>query len=103
MVWHTLGCGGVGLSCFYLYPHHPHLPLDHCFPFELDHYVHLGPFLDFDHVLVWVEWYHLGIDLLVIHLDLMALYQQWSSFARHHKELLHHLQHQDQVAPLGSH
>jgi hypothetical protein len=37
-----------------LYPHHPHLPLDHCSPFDLDHLVQylLHDYLDQD--LVWV-------------------------------------------------
>jgi hypothetical protein len=57
------------LSCFLHYPHHPHLPLDHCSHLGLDHCVHL------DQTLVRVEWYHLGNDLVVIHLDLVALCQ----------------------------
>jgi hypothetical protein len=42
-----------------LYPHHPHLPLDHCSPLGLDHLVQhlLHDYLDQD--LMRVEKYHL--------------------------------------------
>jgi hypothetical protein len=36
-------------------------------------------------------------------LDLVASHHQWPSFTSNHKELLRHLQHQDHIAPLGSH
>jgi hypothetical protein len=38
-----------------LYPHHPHLLLDHCSPLDLDHLVHhiLHDYLDQD--IIWVE------------------------------------------------
>jgi hypothetical protein len=64
------------LSCFLPYPHHPHLPLDHCSPLGLDHGAHLHLHVHLDQALVRVEWYHLGIDLAVVHLDLVALNHQ---------------------------
>jgi hypothetical protein len=80
MVWQTLGCGGVGLELLSSLSPSCSSPLDHCFPLKLDHcvhlHVHLDSFHDLDQVLVWVECYHLGMDLSVVHLDLVALHHQ---------------------------
>jgi hypothetical protein len=86
-----------------LYPHHPHLLLDHCSLLGLDHLVQhlLYDYLDQD--LVQVEWYHLGRFLEVDYLDLMALHRQSPFFVEHHMGLPHHLQDQDQLAPFESH
>jgi hypothetical protein len=54
-----------------LYPHHPHLSLDHCSPVGLDYLIHhhLYDYLDQD--LVRVEYYHLGMFLKVDYLDIV--------------------------------
>jgi hypothetical protein len=91
------------LSCFLPYPHHPHRPLDHCSPLGLDRGIYFHLHVHLDQALMRVEWYPLGNDFAVAHLDLVALYHQWSFFIRHHMKLLHHLQDQDKLAPLESH
>jgi hypothetical protein len=57
------------------YAHHPHLPLDHYSPLELDIGVHLYLYVHFDQVLVRVEWCRLGMDFTWI---------LWSYFFNHH-------------------
>jgi hypothetical protein len=58
-----------------LYPHLPHLPLDHCSPLGLDHLVQhfFHDYLDQD--LVRVEQYYFGKFLEVDYLDLVALHR----------------------------
>jgi hypothetical protein len=86
-----------------LYLHHPHLPIDHCSPLDLDHLIqHLfHDYLNQD--LVRVEWYHLGKFLEIDYLDLVALYCQLPFFVEHHMGLPHHLLDQDRLAPFESH
>jgi hypothetical protein len=58
------------------YPHHPHLPLNHCSPLGLDNGAHLHLHVHLDQAIERVEWCHLGNDLMVDHLDLAALHHQ---------------------------
>jgi hypothetical protein len=64
------------LICSPPYPHHPHLPLDHFSPLSLDHGDHLHLHVHLDQALVRVEWYHLGSDIAIGHLDLAVLHHQ---------------------------
>jgi hypothetical protein len=85
------------------YPHCAYLPLDHCSPLEFNHGVHLLLHVYLDQALVRVEWCHLGKDLEVDLLDLVALHHQQPFFPMHHMEIPQHLQDQDQLAIFESH
>jgi hypothetical protein len=75
-----------------LYPHHPHLPLDHCSLLDRDYLVQylLHDYIDQD--IMQVEWYHLERFLEIDYLDLMVLHHQSPFFVEHHMGLPHHLQ-----------
>jgi hypothetical protein len=56
-------------------PHHTYLLIDQCFPLDHELDLHLEPLLvhplDLAHDLVWVEQYHLGLE---VHLYLVILH-----------------------------
>jgi hypothetical protein len=85
-----------------------HLPLDHCHPLDVAHPLNLhfhclepDPHLELVEMLAW----KMTIDLTLV----WALripqntHPQWTCSLERRTEPLHHLAHQDQLAPLGSH
>jgi hypothetical protein len=92
------------LPCF----HYLHLPLDHCPPLEVAHLLDLhfhhlepDPSLELVEMLVWKMTFDLVfVEALRIPYD---THPQWTCSLARRMEPLHHLVHQDQLAPLGSH
>jgi hypothetical protein len=87
---------------------HLHLPLDPCPPLEVARHLDLRIyFLELDPHLEWVEM--LGWKMTVDLVPMWALriplgtHPQWTCSLARRMEPLHHLAHQDQLAPLGSH
>jgi hypothetical protein len=87
---------------------HLHLPLDQCPPLEVAHHLVLHPLILelFPHLelVEMLEW-KMMVDLVFVG-DLRILldtHPQWTCSLVRHMEPLHHLIHQDQLAPLGSH
>jgi hypothetical protein len=83
-----------------------HLPLDHCPPLEvahppdLHHLKHV-PHLELVEMLAWKMIVNLVlVEALRIPYD---THPQWTCSLARRTEPLHHLIHQDQLAPLGSH
>jgi hypothetical protein len=87
---------------------HLHLPLDKCLPLEVAHHLNLDPrlpepvpHLELVEMLVW----KMMVDLVLVKVlrVLLDTHLQWTCSLARHIESLHHLIHQDQLAPLGSH
>jgi hypothetical protein len=87
---------------------HLHLPLDQCPPLEVAHHLDLHPLLlepflnlELVEILVW----KMMVDLVLVKALWIVLdtHPQWTCFLVRHTKPLHHLVHQDQLAPLGSH
>jgi hypothetical protein len=87
---------------------HLHLPLDQCPPLEVAHRLDLHPLLiePFPPVelVEMLEW-KMMVDLVLVEAlqILLDTHPQWTCFSVRHMEPLHHLVHQDQLTPLGSH
>jgi hypothetical protein len=87
---------------------HLHLPLDQCPPLEVAHRLDLhllilepDPHLELVEMLSWKMMVDLVLaEALRIPLD---THPQWTCSLARRTEPLHHLVHQDQLAPLGSH
>jgi hypothetical protein len=87
---------------------HLHLPLDQCPPLEVAHYLGLHPllleaypYLELVEILTWKMMVDLAlVEALRILLD---THPQWTCSLARRMEPLHHLVHQDQLAPLDSH
>jgi hypothetical protein len=90
------------------YLDHLHIPLDQCPPLEVAHRLDLHPLLiepcphlELVEMLVWKMMVDLGfVEALQIPID---THPQWTCSLARRMEPLHHLIHQDQLAPLGSH
>jgi hypothetical protein len=87
---------------------HIHLPLDQCLPLEVAHCLDLDPrlpepvpHLELVDMLVW----KMMVDLAFMNalLVLLDTHLQCTCTLARRTEPLHHLIHQDQLAPLGSH
>jgi hypothetical protein len=87
---------------------HLHLPLDQCPPLEVAHRLDLDPrplepipHLELVEMLVW----KMMVDLVLVETLRITLdtHPQWTCSLARHTEPLHHLVHQDQLAPHGSH
>ena len=85
-----------------------HLPLDKCPPFEVAHHLdlhlyllELDPHLELVEMPVW----KIIVDLVLVEAlqILLDTHPQWTCSLVRRMEPLHHLIHQDQLAPLGSH
>jgi hypothetical protein len=92
------------LSCL----DHLHLPLDQCPPLEVAHRLDLDPLLlePFPHLeLVDMPKWKIMVDLVLVKAlrILLDTHPQWTCSLARRMEPLHHLIHQDQLAPLGSH
>jgi hypothetical protein len=87
--------------------YHLHLPLDHCPPLEVAHCLDLlillepRPHLKLVEMLAW----KMSVDLVLVWAlrILLDIHHQWTCFLVRCTEPLHHLIHQDQLAPPGSH
>jgi hypothetical protein len=87
---------------------HLHLPLDQCPPFEVAHCPDLHllvlkpyPRLELVEMFAW----KMMVDLVLVEALRIPLdtHPQWTCSLVRCMEPLHHLVHQDQLAPLGSH
>jgi hypothetical protein len=87
---------------------HLHLPLDQCPPLEVSLRLDLDllplepfPHLELVEMLVW----KMMADLMLVKTlqILLDTHLQWTCSLAQRMEPLHHLLHQDQLAPLGSH
>jgi hypothetical protein len=85
-----------------------HLPLDQCPPLEVAHRLDLHhlilepyPHLELVEMLVW----KMMVDLVLVGALRIPLdtHPQWTCSLVRRTEPLHHLVHQDKLAPLGSH
>jgi hypothetical protein len=85
-----------------------HLPLDQCPHLEVAHHLDLYPLLhepcphlELVEMLTW----KMMVDLVFVWAPRIPLdtHPQWTCSLARRMELLHHLVHQDQLAPLGSH
>jgi hypothetical protein len=84
-----------------------HLPLDHCLlevAHHLDlhlHFLEPDPHLELVEMLAW----KMMVDLVLVWAPriLLDTRHQWTCSLARCMELLHHLVHQDQLTPLGSH
>jgi hypothetical protein len=87
---------------------HLHLQLDQCPPLEVSYRLDLDPLTlePFPH-LKWVEMlvWNMMVDLVFVKAlrVLLDTHLQWTCYLVRRMEPLHHLIHQDQLAPLGSH
>jgi hypothetical protein len=92
------------LSCL----HYHHLPLDQCPPLEVAHRLDLHPLLlqPYPNLeLVEMLASEMMIDLMLMEAlrILLDTHPQWTCSLARRTEPLHHLVHQDQLSPLGSH
>jgi hypothetical protein len=85
-----------------------HLPLDQCPPPKVTHCLDLHPLLlepvphlGLVEMLIW----KMMVDFVLVEALQILLYThpQWTCSLARHMEPLHHLIHQDQLAPLGNH
>jgi hypothetical protein len=87
---------------------HPHLPLDQCIPPEVAYYLDLHPLiLEPDPHLKLVEMFawKMMVDLVLMEAlrILLDTHPKCTCSLVRRTKPLHHLVHQDQLAPLGSH
>jgi hypothetical protein len=87
---------------------HLHLLLDQCPPLDVAHRLDLDPLplepfshLELVEMLVW----KMMVDVVLVKVLRVILdtHLQWTCYLARRTEPLHHLTHQDQLAPLGSH
>jgi hypothetical protein len=83
-------------------------PLDQCPPRKLAHHLDLHPLLlgPFPHLeLVEMPVWKMMVDLMLVEAlrILLGTHLQWTCSLARRVEPLHHLIHQDRLAPLGSH
>jgi hypothetical protein len=85
-----------------------HRPLDQCPPPKVAHPLDLhlhhlkpGPHLELVEMLAW----KMMVDLVLVWAPriLLGTRHQWTCSLERRTDLLHHLVHQDQLTPLGSH
>jgi hypothetical protein len=88
--------------------HFHHLPLDQCTPLVVAHCLDLHPLLleprphlELVEMLAW----KMIVDLVLVwaHRIILDTHPQWTCSLVRCMEPLHHLIHQDKLAPLGSH